>query len=144
MDPYERQALINRLQAENAEMRADNEMRREKRLAGEVVPTWRAPEPQRIQPQTTVSEAAKRQRMHDRLERRLTQFAELIGEETGAAEKRLREDFSRQLGELRAAHNVELELLRGEIRILKSAPVEQRDPWPSRPKTAKRGNHVAH
>jgi hypothetical protein len=100
------------LQAETDELRADLEERKARRERGEEPAMWRAPtkpEPvvRAIPPTLNVSRLVDG--IHQQIEQRLLATVEMLGEETGRAEKALRKEVQA------TATRVE-ELMRNEMR----------------------------
>src|SRR5215203_3377343 len=103
MDAYERQAMIERLRAENAETLADMAERRARRLAGEEPREWQLPENQDWRKSAPISKAPilsreavdaigqalarERYLMREHVEKRMGELAALMGEETARVHK---------------------------------------------------------
>src|SRR5215216_3141524 len=127
MDAYERRALIDRLQAENAETLKDMAERKARRLAGEESREWQRPEPEppkptpQPEPQEQATTMAPEQQAgwdtwcDSRIRRLLDATIEFVCERM----KKARAENSAEIGELRAEHAVELQTLREEVRAVK-------------------------
>jgi len=113
MDHYERQAMIDELQDANAETLRDIAERRARALI-DPPREWRVPEREpreegpgavELRSMAAAYETQKLSRAmegwHAHIEARLISFADMLGEETGKSEKRLREEFKKQTDDLR-------------------------------------------
>ena len=153
MDANECRALIDRLQAENAETLKDMAERKARRLAGEESREWQRPEPEPPKPTPKPQEQATTMtpehqagwdkwcdsRIRLLLDKRTDRLIDATVEFVCERMKKARAEISAEIGELRAEHAVELQALREEIRSLKDGHAEQRNPWgPRRKATAAR------
>src|SRR5215217_5308091 len=132
MDAYERRALIDRLQAENAETLKDMAERKARRLAGEESREWQRPEPEppkptpQPKPQEQATTMAPEQqagwdnwcdsRIKRLLDKRTDRLIDATVEFVCERMKTAQAGISAEIGELRAEHAVELRTLCEEIR----------------------------
>src|SRR5215207_2887653 len=149
MDANECRALIDRLQAENAETLADMAERRARRMAGDEPREWQRPEPEppkptpQPKPQEQATTMAPEQqagwdkwcdsRIKRLLDKRTDRLIDATVEFVCERMKKARAEISAEIGELRASHEVELQTLRQELRA-KEGHTEQRNPWGELPR----------
>jgi hypothetical protein len=111
----QRRAWAEQLRAESDALRAEMEERRAKRKAGLEPVMWRVPEPE---PSLLKAEV---ERLTKHFEKRLEEFAGVIGAEVGKTERAMREHFVREIGQLRADATVQTQTLRQQLKEAQAA-----------------------
>src|SRR4051812_21702824 len=104
MDRYERQEMIDQLQADNAETLANMAERLTRRECGEEPPQWQAPQREPVVRSVYIPPEPREPADDDRLEKRLFNsafFRDVMGQVISEERGRAREHVDKALAELR-------------------------------------------